>query len=160
MWGPWNATSGLTLSSRNPLYRSLCKRDKYFNWQNMSLIALSFSSEWLDRLILQRFKVQRYGTPKWAWWCYRKKGLLCSKVQNTVQKVQNTVQNACSTSAMACREHCILFQQKPDTLVAFTNRQKMECHLWSLAEFGIALSPEELIWRGGWERTNANTASW
>ena len=38
-----------------------------------------------------------------------------------VQKVQNTVQNACSTSAMACREHCILVQQKPDTLVVFTD---------------------------------------
>ena len=65
MWGPWNATSRLTLPSRNPLYRSLCKRDQYFcNRQNLSLIALSFSSEWLDRLILQRFKVQRYGIPK------------------------------------------------------------------------------------------------
>ena len=114
MWGPWNATSGLTLSSRNPLYRSLGKRDKYFNWQNMSLIALSFSSEWLDRLILQRFKVQRYGIPKWARWCYRNEGL-------AVFKKYKTLQNACSTSAMACREHCILVQQKPDTLVAFTN---------------------------------------
>ena len=46
-------------------YRSLCKRDQYFcNQQYLSLIALSFSSEWLDPLILQRFKVQRYGIPK------------------------------------------------------------------------------------------------
>jgi len=42
------------------------------------------------------------------------KDLLCSKAQNTVQ-------NAYSTSAMACREHCLLVQQKPDTLVVFTN---------------------------------------
>ena len=115
MWGPWNATSRLTLSSRNPWHRSLCKRDKYFNWQNVALnIVLSFSSEWLDRLILQRFKVQRYGIPKWARWCYRNEGL-------AVFKKYKTLQNACSTSAVACCEHCILVQQKSDTLVVFTN---------------------------------------
>ena len=50
-----------------------------FNWQKLSMITLSFSSEWLDRLISRGFKVHRYGISKWARLCHRNKELAAFK---------------------------------------------------------------------------------